>query len=328
MTLPPQLISAIATATARLGTKALAEAAAEISDAYRAQRPIGRTYMTSEAHRLAYAATRLPATYAAVHAALRYTAEVLVNHPIESCLDLGAGPGTAAWAAAQIWPNISDLNLMEQDTDLIALGRELSQSGPPGVQTAAWHRADIASTPSFPEHDLVICSYAVGELTPDSAGRLIEAAWSATRSLLVVVEPGTVPGFANIRRIRDQLISSGAHMVAPCPHIDTCPMSGDDWCHFSQRLDRSSLHRQLKSGEMSYEDEKFSYVAVSKLPISLPSARILRHPDTRRGHTHLSLCTREGLAQTTVTRSQKANWKRLRRLGWGDTWEDSSGRAG
>ena len=320
MTLPPQLASAIATLTARVDTKALAAAATELSDAYRAQRPIGRTYMTSDAHRLAYTATRLPATYAAIHASLSYASQILTDHPFESCLDLGSGPGTAAWAATQIWPNISRLTLVEQDPDLISLGRELAKNGSQNLQSAEWHRADITSETSFPKHDLVICSYAVGELSSDTISGLVDAAWSAANDLLVIIEPGTVPGFTRIRSIRDQLITAGANIVAPCPHAVTCPMADDDWCHFSQRLDRSSLHRQLKSGEMSYEDEKFSYIVVSRRPASLPSGRILRHPDTRRGHTHLSLCTSEGVVQKTVTRSQKADWKRLRRLGWGDAW--------
>lgn len=320
MNLPPVLAAAITDAVNHTDVKRLTDAATELSDAYRAQRPIGRTYMTSDVHRLAYATVRLPATYAAVHASLRYTADVLGDRTITSCLDLGAGPGTAMWAASQIWPSIDRFTLVEQDADLIQLGRELSASGPEPVRSADWQNGDLTSTASLPPHDLVICAYAVGELSEPAIERFVAAAWSATQSTLVIIEPGTMPGFDRIRTIRSQLLASGAHMVAPCPHTDACPISDDDWCHFSQRLDRSSLHRQVKAGEMGHEDEKFSYVAVSKQPVTPPDARVIRHPQRRSGHAHLSLCTAEGIQQQTVTRSQKPDWKRVRRLSWGDAW--------
>ena len=320
MNLPPDLASAIASATEGIPTSALTHAATELSDAYRARRPIGQTYMTSDAHRLAYAATRLPATYAAVHASLGYTAEILSDYPIESCLDLGAGPGTAAWAATQIWPSIGQITLIEQDADLITLGKQFAQDGPSSLQSADWQRGDLTSLAPLPEHDLVICSYAVGELRPEAVTKLINTAWSITRGILAIIEPGTVPGFAHIRAIRDQLIALDAHVVAPCPHQDACPMSETDWCHFAQRLDRSSLHRQLKSGDLGHEDEKFSYISVSKNPINRPDARVLRHPQRRSGHAHIQICTGDGIRDQTLTRSQKADWKRIRRLDWGDVW--------
>ena len=83
--------------------------------------------------------------------------------------------------------------------------------------------------------------------------------------MLVIIEPGTPSNFDLIARIRRDLIASGAHLVAPCPHEDECPMAiANDWCHFSVRLERTSEHRQMKGGALGYEDEKFSVPRVLK----------------------------------------------------------------
>ncbi len=321
MNLPPALMSAIAVESERADTRTLTAAATELSVAYRAQQPRDRQYITTDAHRVAYATVRMPATYAAVRSALERIHTVLPDPNLTSLLDLGSGPGTAAWATLDAFPSVENITLVEQDTGLIALGRSLAESGHAAhLLSADWQAADLTQMESFPQTDLITLSYAIGEFSNASIGPLLEAAWSATRSALLIVEPGTVPGFGRIRTIRDRLIELGACIAAPCPHADACPMSADDWCHFSQRLDRSSHHRQIKSGSIGHEDEKFAYIVATKESCSSASARVLRHPQRRSGHTHLSLCTREGLRQVTVTRSQKSDWKRVRRLSWGDAW--------
>src|SRR5438552_16316138 len=96
--------------------------------------------------------------------------------------------------------------------------------------------------------------------------------------------------------------------------------SARDWCHFSQRLERSKLHRRLKSGELGYEDEKFSYVVASRLPGRKAAARIVRHPVLRKRHLELQLCAPGGLKKETIARSQGEEYKRARRAKRGAEW--------
>jgi ribosomal protein RSM22 (predicted rRNA methylase) len=140
---------------------------------------------------------------------------------------------------------------------------------------------------------------------------------------LILVEPGTPRGFSCIRNARDQILSLGGTILAPCPHGLACPLKANDWCHFSVRIPRSRLHRYLKAGSLGYEDEKYSYLIASKKPFSLPRpCRILRHPQKQSGHVRLSLCTSSGSAEeTTVTRSNQEFYRKARDAFWGGTWE-------
>jgi ribosomal protein RSM22 (predicted rRNA methylase) len=139
---------------------------------------------------------------------------------------------------------------------------------------------------------------------------------------LVIVGPGTPKDFERLVGLRRSLISAGAHLVAPCPHHDECPMwAANDWCHFAQRIERTAVHRRLKQGSLGYEDEKFSFLVAAKQPIGRASARIVRHPQKNPGHVQLQLCTPTGLQRETIGKSQRERYRAARKSEWGDSWE-------
>ncbi|GJN19926.1 hypothetical protein PR202_gb07243 [Eleusine coracana subsp. coracana] len=64
-------------------------------------------------------------------------------------------------------------------------------------------------------------------------------------------------------------LKNGAFVVAPCPHDGRCPLENSDkYCHFVQRLERTSSQRAYKRSKgvplRGYEDEKFCYVALRR----------------------------------------------------------------
>ena len=184
-----------------------------------------------------------------------------------------------------------------------------------------WVRGDLRKAVLEP-HDLVVISYALGELTEADATALVARALASAK-VLAVVEPGTPRGCGVVHVARAAMLSSGAHMVAPCSQEGPCPMLArkDDWCHFAQRLERTSLHRNLKAGELGYEDEKFSYMVAAKDEVARAQARIIRHPLIGKGHIKLDLCTPAGITSETVTRSDKEKFRQARQAKWGDAWE-------
>ena len=168
------------------------------------------------------------------------------------------------------------------------------------------------------KYDLVIASYTLGELNDADREQVISNLWSITGKILLIVEPGTPLAFSNLRSARIQLISEGATVLAPCPHSDTCPLPDDDWCHFTCRISRSRLHKQLKGGEVPYEDEKYSYVAVTRCPVQTDAGRILRHPLVENGRITMRLCTGNGIETRCITKKQKDIYKAARKAKCGD----------
>ncbi|MGN6309909.1 MAG: small ribosomal subunit Rsm22 family protein [Xanthobacteraceae bacterium] len=289
---------------------------------------ISRTYrdggnsatIRNDADALAYALARMPATYAAVVACLNAMTDARENFHPESLLDVGAGPGTATWAALQAYPSLQRMSLLDANTALrrlaLTLAAEQMQGAPLDYQ-----QADACSgIAAMPQADLVIASYMIGELTQEARAAFATELWRKTRDILLVVEPGTPAGYARIVALRAQLIALGAHVIAPCPHDAACPLDKPDWCHFAQRLARSRAHKQIKGAELPFEDEKFSYVVLAREAIAQRPARILAPPLVTKADMRLKLCQPDGRAGiATVPRRDKAAYARVRRLGWGDT---------
>lgn len=317
-----QLRDAIEQETAIAKPNQLAEAAAGLSEKYRTGKSSTARYMTSHAERLAYLNVRMPATHAAVQSVLSELSVASIGPSIRSLLDLGAGPGTVGWAAVETLPNLNQIVFLENDPELIRLGQSLANRSELNLlKSAIWKQTNLERALEFEPHDLVVCSYSFGELSSEAAVRTLERAWTSARQALVLIEPGTPRGFDLIRRSRAQLIDLGAHIAAPCPHQRVCPMQPNDWCHFSARFDRSSLHRRIKSGSLGYEDEKFAYVVVTRANIRNAEARVLRRPFHEPGAIRIELCAEDGLKSLVVKRKDKELWKRARKAGWGTAWD-------
>ena len=89
--------------------------------------------------------------------------------------------------------------------------------------------------------------------------------------------------------------------------------------HFAARVERSSLHRRVKGGELGYEDEKFSYLAVSRTLVpATASPRIIAQPRVGKAEAALRLCEATGLAERRIPRQDKLKYKSAKKLRWGD----------
>ena len=162
----------------------------------------------------------------------------------------------------------------------------------------------------------------IGEVGDAERHSLASRLWDKACDTLLVVEPGTPAGYARIIALRAQLIANGAHVAAPCPHDQRCPLLAPDWCHFAQRLPRLRAHIQLKGAELPFEDEKFSYVVLTRQPPAKRFARVLAPPAVGKVEVAARLCTADGVEVAKVTRRDKAAYAKARRWGWGDAVSD------
>lgn len=321
MELPPLLRQAVDRALSGTALADLAASAAALSQRYREERRDGSLHVTSAQDALAYLAVRLPATYAAVRASFAALVQARPDFVPKTALDIGAGPGTALWAAADCWPDLEDALLVEASAIFRACGERLAAEAQHSnlVPQMTWRTADVGvDAVDGAPRDLVILAYALNELDAEVRQSVLARLWRATADTLVIVEPGTPAGWQRILAARRQLIEAGAHVIAPCPHANECPLVPPDWCHFAARVARSRLHRQAKGAEVPWEDEKFSYVAVSRVSALCLGARVIARPRKASGRVTLKLCRPDGSAGDQLfSRRDGAPFKRAWRSDWG-----------
>lgn len=275
---------------------------------------------------LAYALARLPATYAACAAVLAEAARTAPEFAPRSLLDAGAGPGAASWAALETWFSLDAVTWLDASAPFLDIAARLGRAGPPPLQMAQAHRADLTGEAAgWPHADLVVASYALAEIAPEKLPSVVGGLWAASDGLLALVEPGTPAGYGRILTARRVLAAAGAELLAPCPHAADCPLVGEDWCHFSVRLPRSRDHRLAKGAEVPFEDERFAYLVAARPGVGAAprAARVLAPPKAGKPGIDFKLCTPEGRQdQRFVARRDRAAHAAARRLGWGDVLPD------
>ncbi|XP_075508725.1 rsm22-cox11 tandem protein 2, mitochondrial [Primulina tabacum] len=253
---------------------------------------IGLKYQEDQA--IAYVAARMPAVYSALYRVLSEVRRRVPDFVPAKVLDFGAGTSSALWAMMEVWPgSLEQINLVEPSQSMQRAGQSLMK----GLQNLplihSYDNIQLLSkhiNKSGRRHDLVIASYVLGEI-PSVTDRitLVRQLWDLTGDILILVEPGTPQGSSIISQMRSHVLwmekrrnrklqnaankvskdlltlKTGAFVVAPCPHDGPCPLQNTDkYCHFVQRLERTSSQRSYKRSKgplRGFEDEKFCYVA-------------------------------------------------------------------
>ncbi len=159
MDLPPLLRRAVDDALNGTALSDLAATAAALSLRYRHEQHDAQSHAITDRDALAYLAVRLPATYAAVRASFDAVAEVRPDFAPKTALDIGAGPGTALWAASGCWPALTDAVLVEASPVFRAYGERLAAGAE--LPHITWRVADATvDAIDCGTRDLVTLAYA------------------------------------------------------------------------------------------------------------------------------------------------------------------------
>jgi ribosomal protein RSM22 (predicted rRNA methylase) len=311
MTLPPSLSDAIQTWLQANAARSLRDDTQALTRAYKAGKNSTRADLA------AYLVARAPATFASVARAMALTAEAIPEFQPHSVLDVGAGTGSASWAAVSCWPGIAGAQFIDNNIRFLDLAKSIAiASGIPVLQNATFSQGEIGSF-AVPPTDLVVASYVLAELPAEHASQLATRLWAATGTTLLIVEPGTPAGFERIKRARTALIKAGAFVAAPCTHTNVCPMAATDWCHFAVRLARTRAHMHAKSAVVPFEDEPFSFVAATRISPRVAHGRVIQPPNITRAGISVRLCTDGGIEALNIQKRDAARFRRVRKLQWG-----------
>lgn len=318
--LPEELARAVQQLAAGQRRSALAARSLQISERYRERAP-SAGLIAGRDDVIAYALSRLPATYAAIGTVLAELRERAPDFQPQRVLDAGAGPGTASWAAAEAWPDIAFVSMMDHNRQFLDVAAELAKaSGSEALAGATMLEASLGRPlPLDGEFDLVIAGYALTELSDDDLPAAIDELWRRCRGALVLVEPGRPRDYQRLMQMRDRLLGAGGQVVAPCPHQHACSLPPPDWCHFSVRLARSRDHMRMKGASLGYEDEKFSYLIVAGPAIgTAASSRVIAPPAANKFSVTVRVCAPGGARDVVVAKRDADAHRLARKLSWGD----------
>ncbi len=315
MKIPELLENAIEEKLNHVKLTELKQYASQLSEKYMYQKRTGDTLLNTELEALAYSIMRMPATYGAVYTALKHTLE-RIDGNIQSVVDIGAGTGAATWAISELL-DTKDIQCFEREQVMLELGRSFMSQNPK-LKDISWKYMDIVEDDLNVKADLVVTSYMLNEIKPESRKDVINKLIKSSNHLILIIEPGTPEGFKNIKEVQKIAIENGFHIIAPCTFQGVCPLPDEDWCHSIVRMERTKVHKLLKNADLPYEDEKFSYVAISKEKYDNSGSRILRHPMIEKGKITLKVCYNGRIEDMIVTKKDKELFKAVKKKKCGD----------
>lgn len=314
--------------------RALQQSSEAVRSRYRdKEASLGDLEIRNSGEARAYLAWRFPVTAMVIFEVLHRLREAVPEFAPKSVLDIGAGPAVSLLPVLSHFPDVRDYYLVEKQIAMQKTGELIQdQLKGPLLSNVALHAVNSGFTAlDLPQADLVIASYVVNELSAKDTRTFCQRLKEYVKEAAVIIVPGTPEHFQKLVGLRNLLLESGFTIVAPCTFSGRCHMEDEtDWCHFYERVQRSKLLRQLKSAELSYEDEKFSYLIVVKNePMDLAAqtgaepagqtARIIRHPMIHKGYREVTLCSRKGITMVQFTKGKhKQIYKELKDKGWGD----------
>ena len=258
---------------------------------------------------------RMPATYGAVYTALKHTLE-RIDGNIQSVLDIGAGTGAATWAISELL-DTKNIQCFEREQVMLELGKSFMNQNPK-LKDISWDYMDIVEDDLDVKADLVVTSYMLNEIKPENRKDVINKLIKSSNHIILIIEPGTPEGFQNIKEVQKMAIENNLYIIAPCTFQGVCPLPNEDWCHSIVRMERTKVHKVLKSADLPYEDEKFSYIAISKEKCDNSGTRILRHPMIEKGKITLKVCHNGEIEDMIVTKKDKELFKMVKKKKCGD----------
>lgn len=252
---------------------------------------------------LLYAISRMPATFAVTKSVLD---EMVIENnfnDIETIFDIGSGTGAGYLALSETFEN-ADIKLFEREDNMIFAFSKIFDY--------PVSKFDIVHSKINEKSDLVLCSYVLSEMTESDRKIAIDNLLKMTDKYLLLIDTGTPETFREYMEIKKYVLNSGYSVIAPCK--TNCCDLGEDYCQFYARVERSKLMKMAKDAELSYEDEKYFYLLISKEKTQENNkCRVIRRPSYETNRVKLVVCD-DGKKDIVITKSDKEKYKKSRKI--------------
>lgn len=286
-----------------LDKKKLMDTQSKLTERYKTSMGDSKSKILSKDDGILYAISRMPATYAVICDLLKQLASEGKIENVSSIFDIGAGTGAGYLAFTEIFEN-ANICLFERDKNMIDVFRKLFDKDV--------KQCDFLSENINEKADLVVCSYVLSEMTESDRNIALLKLMEISEKYLLLIDTGTPDVYKNYIKIKQKAIDCGWKVLAPCT-CDKCDME-NDYCQFYTRVERSSLMKLAKAGQLSYEDEKYFYLLLSKKDIDLDSERrVIRRPEYKTNMVKLVVCD-SGKKELTISKGDKQLYKKARKI--------------
>ncbi|KAJ1760678.1 37S ribosomal protein S22 [Coemansia sp. RSA 520] len=242
------------------------------------------------AEAMAYVAAFAPGTYGVALNVLSELAMRVPEFEPSTILDFGCGPGSALWAAQDVWSSVQKYVGIDSSEAMIDCAKRMFEEMPERKVDGELLRYLAPDQPNT-HADLVISAFALSELPSDAVRQTtVEMLWNNTRDTLVLIDRGAPNPARVVSEARDYLIKlasesngtvevgsmkvpSGIHTVAPFPNeLDDPTNNTPAWFQFVQRVQRPTFTMRTKHSKSNAEVVHYSYIIMRRGP---------RPPDSR-----------------------------------------------
>ncbi len=278
----------------------------QLTEKYKTHQAVNKSVFETNDDSAVYAISRMPATYAVVYSLLKTLMQEEKLSDIGSVIDIGSGTGSVFFAWRELFENAT-ISLYERDKNMIDIFEQL-------VEDVKVNRFDILKDNLLVKGDLVISSYLFSELNEEGRKVALQKMLDCSNRYVLLIDTGTPRTYENFMKLKKQVLEMGYRVVAPC-ESEKCGLK-DDYCQFYARVERSSLMRLSKTAELSYEDEKYFYLLISK-DLKTPKIiekRVIRRPQIKTNFVELKLCTCSGVVTENITKKDKELYKKVRKI--------------
>jgi SAM-dependent methyltransferase len=258
----------------------------------------GARYMDDPKLLGAYLLFYWPVSYAQA----RSTLSELTSRP-RAVLDLGSGPGPLAFAALDA--GATSVVAADRSKPALDLARALATEAGEGMATREWSPEKPLPDGKF---DLITMGHVVNELyngqvAPRAA--LLEKILEKVNpnGSLLVLEPALRDTSRALLQVRDELVSKGYAVRAPCLFRGNCPalLKESDWCHAERSWRMPKLIEDIAhAASLHKESLKMSYLVLAPKGEAWPTPpegtifRIVSEPLEGKGRRRFMGCGPEG----------------------------------